>query len=87
MENAALKEIAERKGVTLAQLLIAWGLKRGYVVLPKSSAEDRIRSNFEFKELSEEEFRDVNKVAEGRSTRFVDLRDTFGYDVWPEEAS
>ena len=36
-ENATLNGIAQRKGCTLAQVLIAWGLRRGYVVLPKSS--------------------------------------------------
>jgi hypothetical protein len=25
-------------------------------------------------------------VAEGRWSRFVNMKDTFGYDVWPEES-
>jgi diketogulonate reductase-like aldo/keto reductase len=87
MENAALNAIAENKGVTLVQLLIAWGLKRGYAVLPKSSVEARIRSNFQIVDLSEEEFEGVNKVAEGRHSRFVNPKDMFGFDVWPDESS
>jgi hypothetical protein len=27
----------------------------------------------------------VQKVAEGRHTRFVNMKDTFGYNVWPQE--
>lgn len=77
--------MAERNGWTLAQVLIAWGLKRGYAVLPKSSNEGRIRGNAKLVELSEQDFADVNKVAEGRWTRFVNMKGTFGYDVWPEE--
>ncbi|PKY05264.1 putative glycerol dehydrogenase [Aspergillus campestris IBT 28561] len=86
-ENATLKEIAEKGGNTLAQVLIAWGLRRGYVVLPKSSNPARIESNFQSIELSDADFAAVNKVAEGRHFRFVNMKDTFGYDVWPEETA
>lgn len=85
-ENPTLNAIAQKSGNTLAQVLIAWGLRRGYVVLPKSSNPSRIESNFKLINLSDEDFEAVNKVAEGRHFRFVNMKDTFGYDVWPEEA-
>lgn len=84
--NKDLIAVAEKNGVSLAQVLIAWGLKRGYAVLPKSSNPSRIQSNVNLISLSEEDFEAVNKVAEGRWTRFVNMKDTFGYNVWPEEA-
>jgi diketogulonate reductase-like aldo/keto reductase len=68
------------------EILIAWGLKRGYVVLPKSSNDDRIRENFQLIELSDEEFDAVNEVADGRHHRFVNPREMFGYDVWADES-
>ncbi|CAK3816473.1 Glycerol 2-dehydrogenase (NADP(+)) [Lecanosticta acicola] len=83
--NPTLNKIAEKGGYTLAQVLIAWGIRRGYVVLPKSSTPHRIESNFKSIELSDEDFEAVNAVAKGRHTRFVNMKDTFGYDVWPEE--
>ncbi|CZS91018.1 probable reductase [Rhynchosporium graminicola] len=83
--NKELLAVAESKGVSLAQVLIAWGLRRGYAVLPKSSNESRIKSNAVLVELNDEEFNKVEKVAEGRWTRFVNMKGTFGYDVWPEE--
>jgi diketogulonate reductase-like aldo/keto reductase len=86
-ENKTLNEVAEKGGNTLAQVLIAWGLRRGYSVLPKSSNPKRIESNFKTIELSDEDFEAVNKVAEGRHCRFVNMKDTFGYDVWPEETA
>jgi diketogulonate reductase-like aldo/keto reductase len=86
-ENKTLKEIAEKGGNTLAQVLIAWGIRRGYVVLPKSSNPKRIESNFKSIELNDADFEAVNKVAEGRHFRFVNMKDTFGYDVWPEETA
>ncbi|POS69397.1 hypothetical protein DHEL01_v212210 [Diaporthe helianthi] len=84
--NKTLNEVAERSNHTLAQVLLAWGLRRGYVVLPKSSTPHRIESNFEVPKLSDEDFEAVNQVAKGRHTRFVNMKDTFGYNVWPEES-
>ncbi|KAL3438441.1 NADP-dependent oxidoreductase domain-containing protein [Aspergillus tetrazonus] len=86
-ENKTLNEIAQKGGNTLAQVLIAWGLRRGYVVLPKSSNPARIESNFKTIELSDEDYEAVNAVAKGRHFRFVNMKDTFGYDVWPEETA
>ena len=85
-ENITLNKIAEKSGHTLAQVLIAWGLRRGYVVLPKSSNPGRIESNFKTIQLSDDDFQAINDVADGRHFRFVNMKDTFGYDVWPEEA-
>ncbi len=70
--------------MSFAQVLIAWGLKRGYAVLPKSSNAERIKSNFEVVDLSEDEFEEINEVAKRKNDRFVNLKDTFGYNVWPE---
>lgn len=83
--NPVLNEVAQRSGHTLAQVLLAWGLKRGYVVLPKSSTPERIESNFLVPDLSDEDFAAVEEVAKGRHVRFVNMKDTFGYDVWENE--
>ncbi|KAF2788637.1 Aldo/keto reductase [Melanomma pulvis-pyrius CBS 109.77] len=83
--NPTLIEVADRSGHDLAQVLLAWGLRRGYVVLPKSSTPKRIESNWEVPELSQENFDAVQSVASGRHTRFVNMKDTFGYDVWADE--
>jgi diketogulonate reductase-like aldo/keto reductase len=86
-DNKTLNEVAQKGGNTLAQVLIAWGLRRGYVVLPKSSNPARIESNFKSIELSDADFAAINAVAKGRHFRFVNMKDTFGYDVWPEETA
>jgi len=86
-ENEKLNEVAKRSGHNLAQVLLAWGLRRGYVVLPKSSTPGRIESNFQIPELREEDFQAIEEVARGRNIRFVNMKDTFGYDLWSEETS
>jgi len=84
-DNPTLNAVADRSGYSLAQVLLAWGLKRGYVVLPKSSTPSRIESNFMIPDLSEADFAAIEQVAKGRHVRFVNMKDTFGYDVWPED--
>ncbi|KAL3420955.1 GCY protein [Phlyctema vagabunda] len=85
--NKDLIAIAEKNGASLAQVLIAWGLRRGYAVLPKSSNPTRIVDNAKLISLSDEDFAAVNKVSAGRHSRFVNMKDTFGFDVWPEESA
>jgi diketogulonate reductase-like aldo/keto reductase len=87
LQNADLGAIADKKGVTLAQLLIAWGLRRGYAALPKSANEVRIKANLQIIDLSDEEFGLINRAAEGRHYRFVNPKVMFGYDAWPEQLS
>ncbi|KAK3290480.1 NADP-dependent oxidoreductase domain-containing protein [Chaetomium fimeti] len=84
--DPTLNKVAEHSGHNLAQVLLAWGLRRGYVVLPKSSTPSRIESNLQIPELTDEEFNAVEDVARGRHCRFVNMKDTFGLDVWPEES-
>ncbi|KAI0121101.1 NADP-dependent oxidoreductase domain-containing protein [Xylariales sp. AK1849] len=84
--DKTLNEVADRSGHTLPQVLLAWGLRRGYVVLPKSSTPVRIESNYQIPDISHADFEAVNGVAEGRHTRFVNMKDTFGHNVWPEES-
>lgn len=38
-ENPVVKSIAESLGATPAQVLVAWGVHRGYSVIPKSVQE------------------------------------------------
>ncbi|KAF2661263.1 glycerol dehydrogenase [Lophiostoma macrostomum CBS 122681] len=83
--NETLNKVAERSNNSLAQVLLAWGLQRGCGVLPKSSTPARIQSNWDIPVLSQEDFEAIEGVAKGRHTRFVNMKDTFGYNVWPEE--
>ncbi|KAH3672333.1 hypothetical protein WICMUC_004304 [Wickerhamomyces mucosus] len=61
LKNETLKAIADSYEVSIAQVLINWALKRGYVVLPKSITASRIESNFKVFDLKEDDF---NKVTD-----------------------
>lgn len=47
LEHPLFKEIADKHGVSTAQVLIAWSLHRDIAVIPKSANKDRIKQNLE----------------------------------------
>lgn len=47
LEHEVIGRIAERHGVTPAQVIIRWHLQLGNVVIPKSVTPERIASNFD----------------------------------------
>ncbi|WP_246006854.1 aldo/keto reductase [Actinomadura pelletieri] len=47
LTNPTLTEIAERHGVTPAQVVLRWHLEHDIVVIPRSSRRERIASNFD----------------------------------------
>lgn len=62
VEFPEIAEIAKNRNVDAAQVLIAWGVHRGYSVIPKSVTPSRIESNFQQIELSDEEYNKVSDV-------------------------
>jgi len=62
LEEPVIKEIAQKHNKTPGQVIINWHLSRGYVVIPKTSTESRIKENFESDtfELSEEEIKKID---------------------------
>jgi diketogulonate reductase-like aldo/keto reductase len=45
LEHPTIRDVAERLGRTPAQIMIRWAIQRNTVAIPKSSREERIRSN------------------------------------------
>jgi len=64
--NASLKELAEKKGKTVQQVLLAWGLQKGWSVIPKSVNKARIEANFQLDGwgLDDEEIKIVDALPE-----------------------
>jgi len=45
MDDPTLKEIAQARGKTVAQIMLRWQLQQGVVVIPKSARPERIAEN------------------------------------------
>lgn len=46
LSHPAVKDIALRRGMTPAQVLLSWSIAKGIAVIPKSVREDRLKQNF-----------------------------------------
>lgn len=71
LENATIAEIATKHHATPAQVVIAWHLAIGNVVIPKSVTESRIQENFaalsvKLDEADVEAINGLDRGAEGR---------------------
>ncbi len=65
--DAPFKIMAEKYGVSEAQVLLRWAIQKGYPVLPKSTNPDRIRSNadiFSFT-IDDEDMAAIEKMDRG----------------------
>jgi L-glyceraldehyde reductase len=60
--HPVIKEVASRMGATTAQVLIAWGVYRGYSVIPKSVNKERIVTNFKQVELFKENYEKISTI-------------------------
>ena len=70
LDDPVIGAIAERVGATPAQVIIAWHLARGFVVLPKSVTPSRIAENFAAAEvsLSEADMAEIATLDRGMRT-------------------
>lgn len=64
LENEVIIALADKYGKTPAQIVLRWELQRGIIVLPKSTHQERIISNFDVFdfELSEGDMNAINKL-------------------------
>ena len=65
--DAPFKAMATKYGVSEAQVLLRWGIQKGYPVLPKSTNPDRIRKNadiFGF-DIDDEDMAAIEKMDRG----------------------
>jgi diketogulonate reductase-like aldo/keto reductase len=70
LSDPKLMEIAAKYNKSVAQVLIRWSLQRGFVCIPKSVKEERIRENgdvFDFN-ISEDDMKAMNGMNENLIT-------------------
>ena len=65
-EDSPFKIMAKKYGISEAQILLRWGLQKGFPVLPKSTNDIRIEQNID---LFEFEIDDVDMTTIGMMDR------------------
>ncbi|KAI9739942.1 MAG: hypothetical protein M1818_004998 [Claussenomyces sp. TS43310] len=84
LENVVMVEIANRANCTPAQVALAWGMRRGTSVIPKSSHPSYILENFESLscELGYEDFVKLRLMGRRNLKRFNNPSKPFGVKLF-----
>lgn len=65
-KSSPFKRMSSKYGVSEAQLLLRWGLQMGFVILPKSSDESRIRENFKLSfQIDDVDMKEISTMDKG----------------------
>lgn len=83
-ENPKVLEVAKKTGKTPAQVLIAWGLTRGYSVIPKTVTLSRVAENLKGagETLGEEDMSIISSITE--RVRTDDMTTSSGYHLYSD---
>lgn len=87
-EDQKIIDAAADCGLSPAQLCLSWAVQRGIPVIPKTVQESHMRSNLEVKQLPEDVFNMINRLAAERQSgpaRFLDPSKHLGFDIFDEE--
>ncbi|WP_282037178.1 aldo/keto reductase [Saccharicrinis aurantiacus] len=71
LEDIKLTELAKEKGVSIAQLILAWAMQRSISVIPKSVNPARLKQNLDSADLSLTEHEMAQVKAVNKNRRYV----------------
>lgn len=71
LENKDLQKIASDRTISIAQLLLSWGVANGWPVIPRSQNPERILANIKLVDLSNEEVETISSIGNDNKQRFV----------------
>lgn len=82
LQDPILKEIAAKRGKTVAQVALRWAIQRGTVVIPKSVKEHRIRENLDVSgwALHEEDMQAIARI--DLNHHYLRPRDWYGIPIF-----
>ena len=70
-EEEVINAIAKRRNVSVANVLLSWGVQRGWSVIPKSTNKERIRTNLlGCFLLNSSEMDEINELCKTQGRRF-----------------
>ena len=73
--SSIFKVMANKYGVSEAQVLLKWALQQGFAIIPKSSNQDRIKQNIDL---------DSFKIDESDMKKLSSINRSDGGVAWPE---
>lgn len=85
-EDPTVVEIADKAGITPAQVCLSWAVQKGIPIIPKSVQEVHLKQNLALTRLSDELFSAVDHLSSRSGPiRFLDPGRHLGFDIFDEE--
>ena len=85
LKDPVIKEIADKRHCSPAQVCLAWGLARGYSIIPKTSNLSRVEENWKSKQIALDEY-DMMAISQlDRGLRFFNSVNYWGIDCFEGE--
>lgn len=72
-EEEVITEIATKHKKTSAQIMLSWGIAKGWAVVPKSVTKSRIESNLKVFNLPQEDIETIDELGREQKQRFMDV--------------
>ena len=84
LDNEVIKKIAKRNNISEVEVCLAWNMKRGVVVIPKSVNEKHISENIKALnvDLDDEDMKEIENI--GKNERFL-TADVFQIGVYEND--
>ncbi|KAI7905138.1 NADP-dependent oxidoreductase domain-containing protein [Cokeromyces recurvatus] len=80
MEEPIIFELAKKYNKTPVQILLNWGVNRGYAVIPKSVTPSRIKDNLTYFKMEDDDIEAVTALGRKNPIRICDPKNVFGPD-------
>lgn len=71
LKDDDLMSIAKRKNISVAQLLLSWGVAMGWPVIPRSQNPERIIANLNIVELTNAEIKQICDIGDLHPKRYI----------------
>ncbi|KAI1209017.1 Aldo/keto reductase [Annulohypoxylon truncatum] len=84
LEDPFWKALAKTKGATVAQLVLAWGMQRGTIVIPKSVHDKYIYQNIFSREINFNVLEMYNISQEDKRSRMNDPSKSWGVELFAD---
>ncbi|KAK4035335.1 NADP-dependent oxidoreductase domain-containing protein [Parachaetomium inaequale] len=85
-DDPTIIDIANKSGISPAQVCLAWAVQRGIPVVPKSVQEGHMKENLQLRRLSDDAFEAVDGISTSRGPiRFLDPSRHLGFNIFDEE--
>ncbi|KAL0074032.1 NADP-dependent oxidoreductase domain-containing protein [Phycomyces blakesleeanus] len=78
LEEPVILEIAKKYNKSPVQVMINWGVNRGYAVIPKSVTPERIQANLEYFKMDPEDIEKITDIGRKNRVRTCDPVFMFG---------